>query len=370
MPYNTMNGNERMPCQSHSAVKVLLINQDKIPHYRVPVYNYVGEYLGKKGFDLTVVSGGIQEGTSSPPTFRHREIPLSLNTLAKFIIELDCHIVIFWVNLRYMYLFPILLFTKLLGKKAVYWGHGRDLLNADARVKNLAYGAEHWICDAVILYAEHLKKYVFRKFHPKVFIANNTLNLCNVSPSSFSKEETLAKYHIKTRKNIICMGRMQKRKRLEDLWEAFRVIGDEDIGLILVGPDADGILSGFLGENVYKLGPIYGDERFALLSASDIYCLPGAVGLSIVDAFYCGLPIVTEEGDESPEIMYLKDGINGLVVPKGDVKQLAEKLQLLLGDDALRSQFSHAAKEEITKNGHIEVMCKGFEEALRFACSQ
>ena len=78
---------------------------------------------------------------------------------------------------------------------------------------------------------------------------------------------------------------------------------------------------------------MYGDERFDLLSASDVYCLPGAVGLSIVDAFHCGLPFVTEDGDESAEIAYLKHGVNGFIVPRGDVKGAGGGPAALLDDD-------------------------------------
>jgi len=98
---------------------------------------------------------------------------------------------------------------------------------------------------------------------------------------------------------------MQMRKRLDHLAEAFVYINRADIGLILVGPDPDGGLDKIEGDNIFKLGPIFGDKKYDLLSSADIFCLPGAVGLSIVDAFYCGLPFVTEEGDESGEIMYL-----------------------------------------------------------------
>jgi glycosyltransferase involved in cell wall biosynthesis len=210
---------------------------------------------------------------------------------------------------------------------------------------------------------------VKRQFHDKIFIANNTLNF-NKYQSKLSKNNLLLKYNITTKKNIICMGRMQKRKRLENLFRAFELLKRRDIGLILVGPDGDGILRDVHGDNIYKLGPIYGDEMLDLLSAADVFCLPGAVGLSIVDAFYCGLPIVTEDGDASPEIMYLKDGINGFVVPRGDIDQLAAKLHLLLNDDALREQFSHEARKEINTNGHIDLMCKGFSDALRFVCEQ
>ena len=137
--------------------------------------------------------------------------------------------------------------------------------------------------------------------------------------------------------------------------------------MILVGPDPDGILEKIKEKNVFKIGAIYGDKRFDLLSAADVYCLPGAVGLSIVDAFYCGLPLVTEDGDESPEIMYLKDGVNGFIVNRGNVNEMGEKLQLLLDNDKLRKQFSSDAKRVIGESGNIEQFCVGFREALYFA---
>jgi glycosyltransferase involved in cell wall biosynthesis len=98
-----------------------------------------------------------------------------------------------------------------------------------------------------------------------------------------------------------------------------------------------------------------------------VYCLPGAIGLSIVDAFYCGLPVVTENVVHGPEIMYLKDGVNGFITPVGDIPQLTAMLKMLLTDDVLRRRFSLAAKSEIMTNGHIDRMCEGFRDALNFA---
>jgi glycosyltransferase involved in cell wall biosynthesis len=182
-----------------------------------------------------------------------------------------------------------------------------------------------------------------------------------------TREEVLAEYGIGTKKNIICMGRMQKRKRVDVLVKALSLMNRPDIGLILVGPDTEGILDRIKGDNIYKLGSIYGDKKFDLLSASDVYCLPGAVGLSIIDAFHCGLPIVTEDGDESAEIMYLKNGVNGFVVPRGNIVEMAKKIELLLDNDSLRRQFSNAAKQEIKENGNIDKMCAGFRDALLYA---
>jgi glycosyltransferase involved in cell wall biosynthesis len=347
--------------------KVLLINQEKLPHYRVPVYNYMSDYLKRERYALTVASEGIQEGSSYPVEFDNRMFPLTFLSLAKFLLTERPDVVIFWVRLRYLYLFPIIFLSKILGMKTIYWGHGSDLSRQDrVKLKRFLNNLEYFVFDAMVLYAEHLKASVETRFHPKIFIANNTLHCTYLQKAGFDKASLLAKYNITTRKNIVCCGRMQRRKRLEHLFTAFDLLQEQNVGLILVGPDTEGVLRGVSGKNIHILGPIYGDERLDLLSACDVFCLPGAVGLSIVDAFYCGLPIVTEEGDESPEIMYLKNGVNGFEVARGDTKELAAKLDLLLHDDALRGEFAAAAKTEIMTNGHMDKMCQGFVEALRF----
>jgi len=351
--------------------KVLLINQGETPHYRVPVYNYLSAYLEKRDYSLIVTSERTQKGNTHRIEFDQREVSQNFLKLTSLVLELDPDIIIYWVNLKYLFLFPMLVFTKLLRKKIVYWGHGTDLSGKGAmELKNLAYSLEFLICDSLILYAEHLKLNIKDCFYPKTFIANNTLNFNNYQCQRSSRQACLAKYNIATKKNIICMGRMQKRKRLDHLFKAFKLLDRTDVGLIFVGPDNEGVLENMSGPNIYKIKPIYGDERLDMLSAADIFCLPGAIGLSIVDAFYCGLPIVTEAGDASPEIMYLKNGINGFIVPRGDIHQLTEKIRLLLDDDALRTTFSQTAKKEISTNGHMDVMCKGFSDALQFVCEK
>ena len=353
--------------RSIEMIRVLLINQNRIPHYRIPVYGYLSRYLYSCGFEFIVASAGIQLGNPHPIEFQYAEIPLSVRSLMQFISRQRIDVIIFWVNMRHWYLLPTCLIAKvLLRRKIIYWGHGRDLADRKARIKNVAYATQQALSDSIILYAEHLKKYVPERFHRKVFVANNTLYLCYPGLPPEARENVLAEYGIHTKKNIICMGRMQKRKRLENLVAAFSHMNRRDIGLILVGPDQDGILNKIQGESIYKLGPIYGEKKFDLLSAADVYCIPGAVGLSIVDAFYCGLPLVTEEGDESPEIGYLKDGVNGFVVPRKNIPEMAQKLQLLLDNDALRRQFSEEAKKEIAENANIDKLCAGFRDALYY----
>lgn len=347
---------------------ILLISQGKIPPYRVPVYNYLNKYLEEQQFVLTVVSEGIQEGNSHAIQFRYEEIHLCFTNLAKLFLTKKFDAAIFWVN-HQLYVFPSLFLAKLIKIKVIHWGHRRPM-RPIASIKNIVYNFEHWLDDAVILYGGHLRKYIWKRFQSKVFIANNTLNLTMYKFSLLRKEDIMSKYGILTSKNIICMGRFMRRKRIDDLIQAFRILNMEGVGLILAGPDSEGLLKSIEGEHIYKLGPVYGEESLDLLSASDVYCIPGAIGLSIVDAFYCGLPVVTEDVIHGPEIMYLKDGINGFMIPKGDISQLAAKLKILLTDDTLREKFSRAARNEIMTNGHIDRMCEGFRDALRYVQKQ
>jgi glycosyltransferase involved in cell wall biosynthesis len=347
-------------------VRVLIIHGGFIPHYRVPIYGYLSRYLKNYGFDLLVISDGLQPGSCDTIEFKYTHIHLSVLNIVRFIHRHKIDIVIGFMNLKHLYLFPTYLIARVfMGRKIIYWGHGRDLLDSERKIKIVAYAAEHAMCNAIILYAEHLKKYVRKHLHKKVFIANNTLHLTYKGlPPGVVRENVLREYGIDTKKNIICVGRMQKRKRIDHLVEAFVYMNRSDIGLILVGPDPEGVLDGIESAKIFKLGALYGDKKFDLLSLADVYCLPGAVGLSIVDAFHCGLPIVTEEGDESAEIMYLKDGVNGFIVPRGNIPVMSQKLLLLLDDDELRRKFSNAAKREIKESGSMDVFCSGFMKAL------
>jgi glycosyltransferase involved in cell wall biosynthesis len=350
--------------------RVLLLHGGQVPHYRVPIYSRLSRYLRERCFHLTVTSEGIQPGNRTSVDFEFVPMHLSARRIASLVWHGHFDVVIMFVDMRHLYLFPVYLAVKgIMRRKMVWWGQGRDLTHPDATFKNAAYGTEHALCDAIILYAEHLRKYVAPRFQRKIFVANNTLSITYPGLPASDRETVLRAFNITTRKNIICMGRFQRRKRIEQLMAAMQRMNRPEIGLILVGPDTEHVLGQYDGPNIFKLGPIYDDRRFDLLSAADVYCLPGAVGLSIVDAFHCGLPFVTEEGDESAEIGYLRHGENGFIVPRGDVAALASALLLLLDDDGLRMRFSEAARREASGNASVERMCEGFANALQYATS-
>jgi len=103
---------------------------------------------------------------------------------------------------------------------------------------------------------------------------------------------------------------------------------------------------------------------------ADVCVIPGHVGLSVNQAFYFGLPVVTEEGKHPPEIAYLKPNRNGFIVPENDLAQLKEKIVYLLENDTVRGEFSRAAREDILREASTEGMFQGFLKSVQFLNQQ
>ena len=62
-------------------------------------------------------------------------------------------------------------------------------------------------------------------------------------------------------------------------------------------------------------GPLFGKEKVEILRLGRVFMMPGLIGLAILDCAAAGLPAVTTAYPyHSPEIAYLEQGRNGLIV--------------------------------------------------------
>ena len=346
---------------------VVLVHQREILHYRIAIYSRLSEYLTQRGWRLVVLAQSLQANAPQELAFHLRLVEASTIEICRTIRSERPDAVISFVNSKELYLFPMLLFLKAARIPAVYWGHGTDLEDKNSLVKRFVYASEHALCAAVLLYSENQRPFLSSSARAKSFVARNTIDTSSLRGTGRQRVAVLADFDIRTSRNIICVGRMQRRKRIPDLIEAFERLHDADCGLILVGPDADGCLAGLSHPRIYALGALYGTTVSDLLEAADVFCLPGHVGLSIVDAMHCGLPFVTEDVDHAPEIMYLKNGYNGYIVPAGDIETLAERLGRVLTDAELRLRMSAAARQTVREEASLERMFSGFIAALEHA---
>jgi glycosyltransferase involved in cell wall biosynthesis len=152
-------------------------------------------------------------------------------------------------------------------------------------------------------------------------------------------------------------GRLLKGKGLETLVEAFSGVSRRDsrAHLVLVGSGADQSLSveaelralvsdRGLDPRVTFTGRVAAVEDY--LRASDAFVFPSefeALGLSLVEAAACGLPCVATRTGGIVDVV--EDGVSGLLVAPGDAAQLAECLEVVLGEPARATALGERGRE-------------------------
>lgn len=125
---------------------------------------------------------------------------------------------------------------------------------------------------------------------------------------------------------------------------------------------------------VHGLGSVRGDRKASLLAAADLMLNPGVVGLTILDAFVAGLPLLTTDcglqgGLHSPEIAYLQSGDNGLMTAD-DLAAFVAAVVQLLQNPALAQRLQAGALQagELYSIEHMsDRFCAGIQDCLRQA---
>ena len=98
--------------------------------------------------------------------------------------------------------------------------------------------------------------------------------------------------------------------------------------------------------------------------------MPGLVALAVLDSFAYGLPLVTTAVTfHSPEIAYLRDGENGVIVQeRSDPRAYAKAVVRVFRDDELRDRLTMGARADANRYS-IENMAAlfvdGVEQTLR-----
>lgn len=117
---------------------------------------------------------------------------------------------------------------------------------------------------------------------------------------------------------------------------------------------------------VSLLGYVPNQRVPELLAASDIFLMPSlcheAFPLTIVEALAVGLPVVASRVGGIPTA--IEDGRNGLLVPMGSARALAQAVERLLKDEALRGSMAEAALQSARQRFSIGHMVDATEQVL------
>ena len=163
------------------------------------------------------------------------------------------------------------------------------------------------------------------------------------------------------------LGELEARKAPLVAVAAARRAAAEGAPLVLLvagdGPQAAAVGASRSGV-VRPLGFRRDPER--LLAAADIFVLPSkreGLSFAVLEAMAAGLTMVVSDGPGNPEAV----GEAGVVVPFGDVAELASALGALALDGARRERLGAAARERVQAQFSVERMLGGVSAAYAAA---
>ncbi len=114
-------------------------------------------------------------------------------------------------------------------------------------------------------------------------------------------------------------------------------------------------------ERILFLG--YQNNPFKFLAKSEILVLPSlweGFAVVIIEAMACGVPVISTRCPYGPEEI-ITDGLNGLLVPEGDVEGMAQAILQLLSHEPLRKQLAGEGRRR-AEDFKVERMVSQYEK--------
>ncbi len=355
-------------------IKVLLI-QEVISNYRVPVYNLIAE-----NFDFTLLysDGNVPDGVQFP-IIKHEALkkgPFKFfkQGFSKIIKQYD--VVIFLFNpMEASIVWEILKNKVTRHRKFIPWGIGVPAsynVKYDDPSKKLSHFLTRKIInlsDAVVFYSDYpANKYAkLGVDKQKMFVAHNTVSIYPIDEGAANQIE----------KNcFLFVGSLYKQKGvgvLLDAYECALASNPNLIPLFIVGGGAEyNDLNNYIKEKhldhkVVLTGPIYDEKVLSSYFLKARACIsPNQAGLSVQKSLGYGVPFVTKEdaitGGERFDIINNETGIM-----YSNDSQLSD---ILLDINNNCSKFERMGKKGrifYANNRTVKQMAQGVIDAINYA---
>jgi len=204
--------------------------------------------------------------------------------------------------------------------------------------------------DRIVVQTGEAAKYFGDRPRRRVSVVPNPV----VIPEGLLVEPARRRGHCRV---IIAMGRLTKQKGFDLLLQAFaRIAGEHpDWNLTIIG---DGEMRPALESQRGSLG-LQGRIEFtgivkkpgAFFGSADVFVLSSrfeGFPNALCEAMACGLPAVSFDCPSGPAEI-IRDGIDGILVPDGDVGALASAMDRLMSDEAERKRLASRASEVVSR---------------------
>lgn len=210
------------------------------------------------------------------------------------------------------------------------------------RVKTLIYG----YADGIVFQTEGAKCFFPIKIQK---------NSCVIPNPVLPLEQKFESSYNATSKEICFIARFEnKQKRQDIMLKAFKIVLEKYPDMILRfygdGPDEPfirdlahsmGIINNikFMGVSKNPVRDIANSRIFVL--TSDYEGIPNA----LIEAMSIGLPVISTDCSPGGARMLIDDGVNGMIVPKGDYKAIADKMIRYIEDPELAKEHGINARK-------------------------
>lgn len=253
------------------------------------------------------------------------------------------------------------------GKPVVGWGLGSPLdgpLVGFRRMGRLSFLKQF---EALIAYSQRgADEYAALGFpYERIFVAHNAVSASPLSPLPLRPSTFNLQPH------ILFVGRLQARKRMDDLLKACAQL-DSQPRLVIIGDGPERLALESLAREIYPtaefIGAKHGAELKSYFKEADLFVLPGTGGLAIQEAMSYGLPVIVAQGDGTQDDLVRKE--NGWQIPPSDFEALVSTMKEALSDvrrlRRMGAESYRIVKEEI----NIEKMVETFVTVLNMLTSK
>ncbi len=186
---------------------------------------------------------------------------------------------------------------------------------------------------------------------------SNPIELESFSPAGPEQKAVLKKKLGLGDQVIFYAGRLAEEKRLEVILRAIALVKERNplVVFVIAGlGDGRGKLEALAAElnlknNIRFFGFLPARELVELYRASDVFSVTSTAEtqcLSMMNAMACGLPVIGVRARALPEFI---NSENGFLIEVDDHRALAEKINLLLGDQPLREKLGRGGTEFVKR---------------------
>jgi glycosyltransferase involved in cell wall biosynthesis len=171
---------------------------------------------------------------------------------------------------------------------------------------------------------------------------------------------------------IGAMGRFVAKKGFDVLIEALQRLSATGMPFraIIAGDGEEAValkqLAGARGLSGLVEFPGWQDDPAAFFDSVDIFCLPSLhepFGIVLLEAMAQALPVIATDSEGPAEILH--DGIDGIVVAKGDAAALAEGLGRMLRDPETARAMGANAHATVREHYSLSLLSARLDAVLR-----